>query len=101
MDTNASIARFEAFFEWLVPQQGAWRDATLNDVAVTLSVASGELTMTFKAFGHDMEVVNYWAGYEAAVRVVASVRTAGFPEVAEELEALAKLFHESIDVWKV
>ena len=72
----------------------------MNDVAVALSVASGELTMTFKAFGHDMEVVNYWVGYEAAVRVVASVRTAGFPEVAADVEELAKLFHEAIKAWE-
>ena len=39
MDTNASMARFEALLEWLVPQQGEWRDAMLNDVVVALSVA--------------------------------------------------------------
>ena len=100
MDTNTSMVRFEALLEWLVPQQGEWRDAMLNDVVVALSVASGELTMTFKAFGHDIEVVNYWAGYEAAVRAVASVRAAGFPEVAAKFEELAKVFGEAIEAWK-
>ena len=57
---------------------------------------AGDLKATFKVFGHEVELINYWAGYEAAVRAVASVRAAGFPEVAAEFEELAKLFDEAI-----
>ncbi len=101
METKNSIAIFETFLGWLEPQQGAWRDATLKDVVVALSVASGELTMTVQVFGHEFVVVNYWAGHEAAVRASVAVREAGFPEVAAELEKLAKLFNESIEYWQV
>ncbi len=101
MDTNRRMALFEAFLVWLMPQQGASRDAMVNDVAVALSVASGELMVTLKVFGHDMTLVNYWAGYEAAVRASAAARNAGFEEVAQEFEEMAKLFNESIAWWNV
>lgn len=100
METKKTLALFETFLGWLVPQQGAWRDATLNDVAIALSVASGDLTMTVKLLGHEFVVVNYWAGHEAALRASVAVREAGFPEVAAELEELVRLFKESMEDWQ-
>lgn len=101
MDVRENEAQLNAFFEWLLPQQGAWRDGILNDILFACSVVRGNETMMVEMFERQVEVSNFWDGYAAAGRAAASVHRMGFPEVAADLAALAKVFEDRIHLLKM